>query len=248
MESAIARIRRAQEKGKTGVKLKHDELEALEKRRRYILQTTRAGNDSDESSVTSGSRSEKNGRSDTEEALVQSALARIRRAQDRRETEVRLNYDELLALEKRRKQSLQATKIGNDSGENNMGSDKIPKKRERSDEVIDPIAQRHLRQTRSFGSIESQAGMPVAGPTGSLTRDGFNNNTSSGHDNGSPTGPQFLAKTTAEPLRGEPHVSDSSDSSDDEGGDGFQVFVEERVPAGNRRGRKKSPLQKFFRV
>jgi hypothetical protein len=77
LQSALARLRRAQEEGKQAVKLNQFELDALEKRRVALR--------------------------DKEEADVQSALARIRRAQEEGKQEVELCQDELDALEKRRK-------------------------------------------------------------------------------------------------------------------------------------------------
>jgi hypothetical protein len=68
---------------------------------------------------------------DKEEALVQSALARIRRAQEKGKHEVKLNQDELDALEKRRKrmQSAATTRTREGSGSSGSGSER----RRRSD-------------------------------------------------------------------------------------------------------------------
>src|SRR5437588_565088 len=65
------------------------------------------------------------GGGDKEEALVQSALARIRRAQEKGKREVKLNKDELAALENRRKrmQSAATSKERKDSG-SGSGSEK----------------------------------------------------------------------------------------------------------------------------
>ena len=75
---------------------------------------------------------------DKEEALVQSALARIRRAQEKGKREVKLNQDELNALENRRKRmqaaaTAKARKEGGSSG----GSDR--ERRRRSDRISIPI-------------------------------------------------------------------------------------------------------------
>ncbi|KAH9205137.1 hypothetical protein DL95DRAFT_470854 [Leptodontidium sp. 2 PMI_412] len=76
---------------------------------------------------------------DKEEALVQSALARIRRAQEKGKREVKLNQDELDALENRRKrmQAAATTKARKGSGSSG-GSDR--EKRRRSDRISIPIA------------------------------------------------------------------------------------------------------------
>ncbi|KAK0100269.1 hypothetical protein ONS95_008229 [Cadophora gregata] len=76
---------------------------------------------------------------DKEEALVQSALARIRRAQEKGKREVKLNQDELNALENRRKrmQAAATAKARKGSGSGG-GSDR--QKRRRSDRISVPIS------------------------------------------------------------------------------------------------------------
>ncbi|KAG4429263.1 hypothetical protein IFR05_015259 [Cadophora sp. M221] len=88
---------------------------------------------------------------DKEEALVQSALARIRRAQEKGKREVKLNQDELDALENRRKrmQAAATAKARKGSGSSG-GSDK--EKRRRSDRISIPIA----AATESFSRPSSR--------------------------------------------------------------------------------------------
>ncbi|CZS98432.1 uncharacterized protein RAG0_07188 [Rhynchosporium agropyri] len=76
---------------------------------------------------------------DKEEALVQSALARIRRAQEKGKREVKLNKDELEALENRRKrmQAAATTKARKGSGGSGGGSDR---EKRRSERISIPIA------------------------------------------------------------------------------------------------------------
>ncbi|KAH8657525.1 hypothetical protein BGZ60DRAFT_132822 [Tricladium varicosporioides] len=61
---------------------------------------------------------------DKEEALVQSALARIRRAQEKGKREVKLNQDELDALEKRRRRMQAAATTKNRERSGSSGSEK----------------------------------------------------------------------------------------------------------------------------
>ncbi|OWP01993.1 hypothetical protein B2J93_4619 [Marssonina coronariae] len=118
---------------------------------------------------------------DKEEALVQSALARIRRAQEKGRREVKLNQDELDALESRRKrmQAAATTKVKKASGSSG-GSDR--EKRRRSDRISVPIAlaaaeslsrpssrhnsKKHKSKSRKAEEAANPPGMLVAGPDG----------------------------------------------------------------------------------
>lgn len=64
MQSALARIRRAQEKGKREVKLNQDELDALEKRRKRMQAASTASKERKGSASSGGSGSERRRRSD----------------------------------------------------------------------------------------------------------------------------------------------------------------------------------------
>lgn len=75
---------------------------------------------------------------DKEEALVQSALARIRRAQERGKLEVKLHEDELAALERRRKR-MQSNSTS--KGRKGSGSSSSGERRRKSDLVTVPIVQ-----------------------------------------------------------------------------------------------------------
>jgi len=117
---------------------------------------------------------------DKEEALVQSALARIRRAQAKGKSEVKLNKDELLALEnhRKRKQAAAAQKERRSSG--SRGGSDSDRRRRSSTMITVPIAQAgpSKRSSRSRKGDESPPhppaatqppGMLVAGPDGTLT-------------------------------------------------------------------------------
>lgn len=114
---------------------------------------------------------------DKEEALVQSALARIRRAQEKGKREVKLNQDELDALEKRRKriQSVATTKPRNGGGSSGTGGER----RRRSDRqlITVPIAQAEPSSRKGKSrriedvpphppAAAAPPGMLVAGPEG----------------------------------------------------------------------------------
>jgi len=117
---------------------------------------------------------------DKEEALVQSALARIRRAQEKGKREVKLNQDELDALEKRRKrmQAAATTKPRKDSaGSGGSGSEK----RRKNDKhlitvpIAEPSSRKKGKSKRSEEVLRhppgasNPPGMLVAGPDGALT-------------------------------------------------------------------------------
>lgn len=75
---------------------------------------------------------------DKEEALVQSALARIRRAQEKGKREVKLNQDEIDALEKRRKR-MQAAATTRERQGSGSGSGSEPRRRSDRQLVALPI-------------------------------------------------------------------------------------------------------------
>ncbi|TGJ84192.1 hypothetical protein E0Z10_g4577 [Xylaria hypoxylon] len=74
-------------------------------RKKYAYQHSDDGNESTEidSQVTTDDDTEDEARAEMEDALVQSALARIRKAKSRGKQDVKLNKGELAALERRRK-------------------------------------------------------------------------------------------------------------------------------------------------
>lgn len=120
---------------------------------------------------------------DKEEALVQSALARIRRAQEKGKREVKLNQDELDALENRRKrmQAAATLKARKGSGESG-GSDREKRRRTISVPIaaIEPATtSRPSSRRREKGkskrtedvpphppAVSNPPGMLVAGPDG----------------------------------------------------------------------------------
>jgi hypothetical protein len=96
--------------------------------------------DSDDSSDSDSGYAEEEGTNalqvalrNKEEALVQSALARIRRAQEKGKREVKLNQDELDALEKRRKRMRAAATIKERQG---SGSGSERERRRRNDRQL----------------------------------------------------------------------------------------------------------------
>jgi PRA1 family protein 1 len=115
---------------------------------------------------------------DKEEALVQSALARIRRAQERGKSEVKLNPEELAALEKRRKRmqtsatSRKSKKDGASSG--SSGSDR--RRRSNRAMITVPLVQPELRRRSDRHHDQSPPraslgapGMVIEGPNGTIS-------------------------------------------------------------------------------
>jgi hypothetical protein len=114
---------------------------------------------------------------DKEEALVQSALARIRRAQAKGKSEVKLNQDELDALERRRKR-LQA-----EAKKEKKGSGSGTEKKRRSDKnlvtvpiaSLDPTSRKKAAKHKRSGDLQPPApgppnppGMLIPGPDGMM--------------------------------------------------------------------------------
>jgi hypothetical protein len=94
-----------------------------EGRRRYAYDDTEDSSESD-SEEFEGINALQIALRDKEEALVQSALARIRRAQEKGKREVKLNQDELDALEKRRKRMQAAATTKRQGSGSGSGSER----------------------------------------------------------------------------------------------------------------------------
>ncbi|KAF4627675.1 hypothetical protein G7Y89_g10483 [Cudoniella acicularis] len=134
------------------------------------------GDSSDDSDASeeSGSSVRQIALRDKEEALVQSALGRIRRAQEKGKQEVKLNQDELDALEKRRRrmQAAATTKARKGSDSSGSGSEK---KRRKERTITIPIAPaesigrnkgKSTRVEESRPPATSPPGMLISGPDG----------------------------------------------------------------------------------
>ncbi|TVY35217.1 Prenylated Rab acceptor [Lachnellula subtilissima] len=140
-------------------------------RRSYTYDTEESSSDSGISEVE-GTDALQIALRDKEEALVQSALARIRRAQEKGKREVKLNQDELDALEKRRKRMQAAATTRNRKGSGSSGGSGSEKRR-RSDRdrnlITVPIAQPSSRKGKSKRLEEIQPHPPAAtNPPGML--------------------------------------------------------------------------------
>jgi hypothetical protein len=114
---------------------------------------------------------------DKEEALVQSALARIRRAQERGKREVKLNPEEIAALEKRRKRMQSAATSKPRKGSASSGGSGSERKR-RSDRalvtvpIIQPEPRRQIDRHRDHSPPRTSSGGPgmvVEGADGVLS-------------------------------------------------------------------------------
>ncbi len=114
---------------------------------------------------------------DKEEALVQSALARIRRAQAKGKREVKLNPDELAALERRRKRMQSAATSKPKKGSTSSGGSGSERKR-RSDRalvtvpIVSPDSRRQSDRYRDHSPPRTSSGGPgmvVEGADGVLS-------------------------------------------------------------------------------
>jgi PRA1 family protein 1 len=134
---------------------------------------------------------------DKEEALVQSALARIRKAQERGKREVKLNPEELAALEKRKKrmQSAATSKPKKGSGSSGSGGER----KRRSDRalvtvpIVQPEPRRHSDRHRDHSPPRTSSGGPgmvVEGPDGVVTYAPIGHFPPSASSRNSPTRPR----------------------------------------------------------
>ncbi|KAH8602728.1 hypothetical protein B0O99DRAFT_604066 [Bisporella sp. PMI_857] len=147
---------------------------ASRERRRYAYDDTEDSSDSDSDlSEFDGTNALQIALRDKEEALVQSALARIRRAQEKGKRDVKLNQDEIDALEKRRKRMQAAATTrgkGNGSG---SGSERRRTERKRVPiPSLEPISRRQGKTRKELTPPPSGGAPPgllMAGPDGSTT-------------------------------------------------------------------------------
>lgn len=142
---------------------------------------------------------------DKEEALVQSALARIRRAQEKGKREVKLNQDELDALEKRRKR-MQAAAIAAEERKGSASSGGSgSERRRRSDRHLvtipigEPTSRKRGKSMRQDEPV-NPPGMLIEGPDG-VTYAPLGYYPQAGSSRNSPTHPRFA---TSQQLRGPP--------------------------------------------
>ncbi|RDW64180.1 hypothetical protein BP5796_10682 [Coleophoma crateriformis] len=144
---------------------------------------------------------------DKEEALVQSALARIRRAEEKGKREVRLNQDELDALAKRRKR-MQSAATAKSKKKSSSGSGSDHRRKSERHVVSLPIASVEpiSRKSKSRRSDDIQAaapapGMLIAGPDGPMYAPFGYNPAKSNSTRNSPSRPR---SATNRELRGTP--------------------------------------------
>jgi hypothetical protein len=138
-------------------------------RRSYAFDESEEESDSDEDGNESAAQVALR---DKEEALVQSALARIRRAQEKGKLEVKLHEDEVKALERRRKRLQSAAASNSRKGSVSSGGGEKEKKRRAM--VTIPIAQpdpgrrsnRHREDSPT--NPPSRAALPLSGAPGLL--------------------------------------------------------------------------------
>ncbi|KAI9744055.1 MAG: hypothetical protein M1818_002207 [Claussenomyces sp. TS43310] len=138
-------------------------------RRDYAFDETDSDSDSEDDGIESAQQLALR---DKEEALVQSALARIRRAQEKGKLEVKLNQDEVEALERRRRrlQSAGTTSKSKKGSGSSGGSEN--ERRRRSDRamvtvpIMPPEARRRSGNYRQVSPPASPRNMPAMAPPG----------------------------------------------------------------------------------
>jgi len=158
------------------------DLSSTSRARRSYTYSTEESSEVDSDGSSFDERSERQvALRDKEEALVQSAFARIRRAQEKGKQEVKLNQDELDALEKRRKRMEAAAlaKARKGSGSSGgSGSDKrrrerkaVPIQQLLTEPLRDPVSKKRSKKSSSSTPPSSGSSGPpgilVAGPGGS---------------------------------------------------------------------------------
>ena len=153
---------------------------APKSRKAYAYQSDSESSGSEESDESNVSAAQVALR-DKEEALVQSALARIRRAQDKGKLEVKLREDELAALENRRKRIQAAAALSRSKSKRDKGSGSERRKKKSSPPMVTvPIVQPDLqrsdsqrpasrRYSKQYQFEDSGPGMLVEGADGRMT-------------------------------------------------------------------------------
>jgi hypothetical protein len=102
---------------------------------------------------------------DKEEALVQSAMARIRRAQEKGKLDVKLQEDEWAALERRR-QRLQAEKKRKDSDRSSGSERRRKNERPMVTVPITQVVSDTSRRRQSLRNMDDSPPLPPSGPPG----------------------------------------------------------------------------------
>lgn len=185
-------------------------------RKGYTYDTETSDSDSEESE--SGSSAMQIALRDKEEALVQSALARIRRAQEKGKSQVKLNPEELEALERRRQRMQAAALKESQGGGSGSGSERRRRSERRISVPIPEITGRKKGKSKRAEDFDVRAsgsapppGLLAAGPDGVFAPLGYYQPPSSSSRN-SPTRPR--ASTTSQQLayqQGQPrHYSDGT--------------------------------------
>ncbi len=109
-------------------------------RRSYIIDESEGSSEDSDGSKAEGIDASEMVLRDNEEALVQSAMARIRRAQEKGRREVKLNQEELDALEKRRKRMQAAATAKERKGSGSSTGSGNEKKRRSKRTITIPLA------------------------------------------------------------------------------------------------------------
>jgi len=172
-------------------------------RRSYSYDDSENSSDSDsELSEFDGTNALQVALRDKEEALVQSALARIRRAQAKGKQEVKLNQDELDALEKRRKR-MQAAAILKEKKGSGSGSDKDKRRSQRQLVPIASLEPKSRKKGKSRAGTPPPPALMIAGADGSASYTPLGHYPpQAGASRNSPARPR--SSTTSQQMRGNP--------------------------------------------
>lgn len=158
------------------------DLSSTSRARRSYTYSTEESSEVDSDGSSYDDRSERQvALRDKEEALVQSAFARIRRAQEKGKQEVKLNQDELDALEKRRKRMEAAARAKARKGSGSSGGSGSEKRRSErkavpiqqlfTEPLPDPVNKKRSKKSNPSTPPSSGSSRPpgilVGGPGGS---------------------------------------------------------------------------------
>ncbi|RDL36820.1 uncharacterized protein BP5553_06172 [Venustampulla echinocandica] len=137
-------------------------------RRGYAFDDGESSSEDSEESENEGTNALQIALRDKEEALVQSALRRIRRAQEKGKREVKLNQDELDALEKRRKRMQASNTKAKKESRSSGGSGTEKKRRSDRSLITVPLTGEPSGRKRAKSRLEEPPNPPglIEGPDG----------------------------------------------------------------------------------
>lgn len=191
------------------------DLTSTRVRRSYTIDESEGSSEDSEGSDVEGLDSLQVALRDKEEALVQSALARIRRAQEKGKKEVKLNQEELDALEKRRKRLQAAATAKARKGSGSSSGSERKRRNERNITIplappeaesrssSRPSSRRSKGKSRRSEDVQAPAFM-VAGIDGLVYTPSAGSSKQPSPNRNSTSRPRASTGLSSQPLRGTP--------------------------------------------